>query len=969
METKFMNKFTIKTLIVSGILFLGFNQISAQTTVGSIDGTVAGASASTVVTVTDTSRNVTRTASAASGTFAVGDLVPGTYLVEVRNGNTVIDSVEVLVRVDQNASVALAANQALIEEILVSGQRIDALSVGIAESGIVVTADEIEALPVGRSLNAVALLSPGATGGDASFGGVSFSGSSVAENQTYINGLAITNFRTGVGYGYVPFEFFSQMQTKTGAYGAEYGRSTGGVINGVTRSGSNDFRFGVSSNSTFNQSTSPDTYGARNSLADYSTDITDFYVSGPIWRDRIFYYVMSQNYQYDSDSFDSDLGSQAYNSSIDQSFLGYKIDAYITDNHRVEYTYWDNSTESLSEVFEWSPETGYGSSYGVTSSLSGGENWILSYTGDFGPFQVRFATGENQENRTSPPTDADITPAWYYANGSARRYTPWSSATSALGFDTRESSRFDISTSIGNHDLRVGYEVENLTALDAFEYNGGGYFYRIFADETYTARNNYFCPYLEENYGELYEFTCDTSGAYPGTVYRVQYSSGGTFKNENSAFYMVDTFSIGDNWTIEAGLRNDSFLNLNAEELAFSDIQDQWAPRLSASYDAGSGTRYFANFGQYYLPVAANTNIRMAGGETYKVDYFQWAANATEATGFQAGPNLVTGLRPLFSQVYGDGEVPDVADVKDSSMDPMFQNEFVLGLERDLNNGMTLGVKALYRTLDTTIEDILIEDGVLAYYAGTEYEDDIAAVYGAYPGNHYILTNPGTDATIYIPTTEETITITADQFGIPAPTRDWKALEFTLNKPWDGRSSMFASYTLGSSYGNYEGWVRSDNGQDDAGITSLFDSKDMTENGEGPLPNDRRHTIKFYGNRMITDNFLVGLNATFQTGRPKNCFDIAPNSRTYSYSMFYCNGQIVERGDAGRQPSIFNVDMNAQYTLTLGNQEVILTGTVYNVFDSARVEETTENATGYYNYPVVYQSPRTVRLGFRYNFN
>jgi hypothetical protein len=282
---------------------------------------------------------------------------------------------------------------------------------------------------------------------------------------------------------------------------------------------------------------------------------------------------------------------------------------------------------------------------------------------------------------------------------------------------------------------------------------------------------------------------------------------------------------------------------------------------------------------------------------------------------------------------------------------------------------MVLGVKGLYRTLDTTIEDILIEDGVMAYYAGTEYEDAVSSVYGYYPGSHYILTNPGQDATIYIPVTGETVTLTADQLGVPAPTREWTALEVTLQRAWDGRGSDYLSYTWGSSYGNYEGWVRSDNGQDDAGITSLFDSGDMTNNGEGPLPNDRTHTLKYYGNRMLSDNFLVGLNVMYQSGRPLNCFGQAPGARTYTNSMFYCDGNVVERGERGRLDGILSIDLNAQYTLRFANQEVILTGTVYNLLDSSKVAERYEQDTSTYYEVTSYQSPRTVRMGFRYNFN
>ena len=54
---------------------------------------------------------------------------------------------------------------------------------------------------------------------------------------------------------------------------------------------------------------------------------------------------------------------------------------------------------------------------------------------------------------------------------------------------------------------------------------------------------------------------------------------------------------------------------------------------------------------------------------------------------------------------------------------------------------------------------------------------------------------------------------------------------------------VMASYTLASSKGNNEGYVRSDNGQDDAGLTTNFDQPGLTDLLYY-LPNHRRHTLK-----------------------------------------------------------------------------------------------------------------------------
>ncbi len=101
-------------------------------------------------------------------------------------------------------------------------------------------------IPVRREVTQVALLAPGTEPGDQRFDGrtpgqqlASVYGASVAENLYVVNGLNITNFREMLGSTKVPFAFLAEVQIKTGGYEAEYGRSTGGVFNMVTRSGSN----------------------------------------------------------------------------------------------------------------------------------------------------------------------------------------------------------------------------------------------------------------------------------------------------------------------------------------------------------------------------------------------------------------------------------------------------------------------------------------------------------------------------------------------------------------------------------------------------------------------------------------------------------------------------------------------------------------------------------------------------------
>src|SRR5205814_10264415 len=67
-------------------------------------------------------------------------------------------------------------------------------------------------------------------------------GSSGAENSFFIDGVNTTNVEYGGQGKELNFEFIQEVDVKTGGYEAEYGRSTGGIINVITKSGGNEFK-------------------------------------------------------------------------------------------------------------------------------------------------------------------------------------------------------------------------------------------------------------------------------------------------------------------------------------------------------------------------------------------------------------------------------------------------------------------------------------------------------------------------------------------------------------------------------------------------------------------------------------------------------------------------------------------------------------------------------------------------------
>ena len=145
-----------------------------------------------------------------------------------------------------------------------------------------------------------------------------------------------------IGGSTIPFEFYEMMEVKTGGYQAEFGRSTGGVINAVTKSGSNELHFGANvfwePSSMYEQS--PDTFTNQNHLDERSQIEYNFWASGAIVEDKLFFYGLynpRKIRQVDCDT------TRCEDITRDDPFYGAKIDFVPFDGHRLEYTFFSDN--------------------------------------------------------------------------------------------------------------------------------------------------------------------------------------------------------------------------------------------------------------------------------------------------------------------------------------------------------------------------------------------------------------------------------------------------------------------------------------------------------------------------------------------------------------------------------------------------------------------------------------------------
>lgn len=268
-----------------------------------VDGKSAAVAGATV-TAKDAKTGFSRTVTVkADGSYRFSSLPVGAYVVTIeKNGFEPFSQKNVRVQIGTTNLDAPIYRVGTDSEIIeVRGSSIAVMDVTSSESALNIGDVELARLPIARDLTSVALLAPGTSKGDNRFGNLaSFGGASVAENAYFINGLNVTDFRNGLGGSTIPFEFYKEFQVKTGGYSAEFGRSTGGVINAVTKSGTNEWQV------TANVYYSPESLREQNpnilkrdgSMDNYNADDTynkvdaNISVGGPIIEDTLFFYAL-----------------------------------------------------------------------------------------------------------------------------------------------------------------------------------------------------------------------------------------------------------------------------------------------------------------------------------------------------------------------------------------------------------------------------------------------------------------------------------------------------------------------------------------------------------------------------------------------------------------------------------------------------------------------------------------------------
>ncbi len=998
------NALKMSALFVLALALAGMG-VWAQTTGGAIQGRVVDAKGNPIVGATvqvtgPAVQGMLGTATDLQGKYMIPFVPPGhNYKVKVtaEGYNTVVRSG---IDVPLGASVQLPFTMSGGQTEVTVTAAAPVVNLKTTESGATLSTKMIQSIPLSRNADQIAFLAPTAVNsGPSTPGNASIGGSTGAENNYIINGVDVTNTGFGTNAGnQLNFDFIQDMQVLTGGLPPEYGATTGGVINAITRSGGNEFHGSLYtyywSDSTQAKSDvypwAPNVFGnAGYKQYDIGGELGGYFVKDKLWFYVAYDYNRYKDYtqvpggaQYGDQYLYLNgrpaqsvyVGQKITDDNLINPMYAFKLTWNINPNQKLAFTVFGNDRReslygniatldtvsapysikespynvSLQWNSTWSPKffTDATISYhhrvqDFTVSPAAANNWAYSYyfsSGVYGGYQAY-------------PKDQTIAPQYLGGTtinlGSNYQASYGAGGLGGIPKDTSEQARVKFTNLIGNHELSYGFQYEKNDYTPNINLISGP---KNFVSPA-TGRTAIGGLFIQWAPASFFGFPTGPNGSQ--YVYMAQdYFTQGQRPSTEKYFagWVNDNWNITDYFMLKLGLRyNQEKLTGDLTGLSIK-LNDEWAPRLGFTWDVAHNgkSKLYGFAGRYYERVPSDIAIRGLNNEVSGDEFFydpqltQWTGvsgiyGSSELIQGQTVPGQTTAL-PVNSKLKGP-----------------YTDEYILGFDYQIRPDFKVGVSMHYRALGRTIEDLSFD--------------------GA---NTYIIANPGDWTGVPAPGLNPDFSPNYKQtYFFPKPTRIYKALQLTAVKRFSNNWQLGGSYVLSRLEGNYEGASSNDTtvGQLDPNLNAVYDLPQFLVNGYGLLPLDRTHQLKVYGSYKF-NNIPLTLSGNFQL------MSGTPISKQIQLAWYGGGaGFYNTRGANGRTPTTWEFDLGAQYNFKLYKSNLGLRLDVFNLFNEQK--PTAEYQTwavqssaggpitidnNLWSKPYAHQAPRLVRLALRWTF-
>ena len=594
--------------------------VSGATLSGAVEDANRSALSGALVSATNAATNQTQTAtSGANGRFRFAYLPVGEYEIKVEENGFAAAVQKLTLTVGQSLEINFALqikDVAARVDVAANAARVETARSQISET---VFPRDVENVPLnGRNFLDLALLIPGVsktnTGSVQRFAetsavpgtGISVAGQRNLANSFIVDGASANDDSVELAGTFYSQEVVREFQVVTSGASAEFGRASGGFINIITQSGTNDFRgkiYGFLRD---------DRFDARNALAPAKDPLTQTQYGGsvgaPIVKNKTFFFGnFEQTRRNDANvitiapegvaAINDHLRSVAYRGQFVQTGLvagGYdttnffaRVDHQINgkNNFAATYNFYDISAVNARTV-------GGLNAVGRGTNLKNRDHTInFQDIATVGARSLNEARFQIRRSRLAAPAIDEIGPA-VNVNGVASFGTATSSPT------RRDIDLYQLtdsfSTSLINHSLKAGAE---------FLYNDLNIEFPGALQGVYTFTN--LANFLSGNYSQFQQ-------AF-GAPSQKQ-------KNPNAGFFAEDEWKVFRNLTLNFGARYD----LQFLPRPIQTDRNNFAPRVGFAFSPDEKTVLRGGFGVFYdrIPTRATSNALQRDGSKYIVAIF-----------------------------------------------------------------------------------------------------------------------------------------------------------------------------------------------------------------------------------------------------------------------------------------------------------------------------------------------------------
>jgi hypothetical protein len=599
-----------------------------------------------------------------NGVYSLPSLPPGTYTLRFNKDGLTPVELTALLPLGATASVdAMLAVAVVSETVLVEGVIPPAVTAAQASANI--TANEVNALPMGRTPYLIAEQMPGVTTNTPNSNQLTISGGFAYDNVFLIDGVDVNDNLLGSMNDLYIEDAIGEVQVLTSGISAEHGRFSGGVVNIVTKTGGNQFSgsyrttftrpswtnetpFERTNNIERGQPTAANPY-LNNKLSHFS----ELTAGGPLAKDRVWFFAAGR---FEKSSTFGTMPATAvpYTKSNDSKRFEGKLTGTLAQGHTLQGSFIDNRVHRANEpVLSFSIDRAALISPSVPNRLG-----VVNYNAALND-RMLFSAQYSQKHWATEGvggTSTNILDSPFLTRtGTMYQYNaPYFDASDPEQRNnnqlTASLTYFASSRRFGSHEVKGGIERFVDTRIGANAQSSTGYVFM--SDIRMTAG----VPVLDADGHPIPMFVPNVSRVQRWIPHR-----GAEFNMTTTSAYLQDRWMASPKLTLNLGMRFEHGASEATDGPASPGVS-RIVPRLGAAYDVqGDGsTVLHATFSQYsgkFNAVQFSRNTNVGNSDRYTMVYVGPAGEGRSfAPGFDVDnyAGVVAGTFPALNVRFAD---------------------------------------------------------------------------------------------------------------------------------------------------------------------------------------------------------------------------------------------------------------------------------------------------------------------------